>query len=182
MSYHDVPNTLRRALAHKISTLRYDKKDGSGVGYKGVCLHHGSHSGTKAWQVQTSSKDRGQRLHAITEDIRLARIVAAAVRYDDTLKNRTATATWLNKMSSGSQNVDAWIADNVPDEDLALSHTRRALSRWGRRGSKRVSAKNTIRRVMRTSPSVRAWREHVKYKPGNTGFVQAQGSYDRARG
>lgn len=42
--------------------------------------------------------------------------------------------------------------------------------------SRRVSAKRTLRR----SPSFRQWREHVRYRPGGSGYASAKRSFERA--
>ena len=43
-----------------------------------------------------------------------------------------------------------------------------------KRLSKRVSARKTLK----ASPSFKSWREHVKYKPGNSGFKAAMENYE----
>ena len=68
-------------------------------------------------------------------------------------------------------------------KDVMIQLAKGAIGRVARRSGlkARMSRRVSARRTIRNSPEFKAWREHVKYMPDNSGYLKALEEFENTR-
>lgn len=147
----DFPSSIKQGLRRRARELRRDTPTPNGSIYSYV-------NASAAYPPPVIYKgvlihDRRSVTVATSTDQYACALMVAAILADTRLVDASARKQWLQSIRNESEAL-RWIARHVPE-----------------------AAQTAALTILRRSPSLRSWKEAVRYIPGNSGFRTAQASF-----